>query len=103
MKTNNSTSFRDFYEDENNIAENERAKIEFEVDLIGKLIEIREQNGLTQAQLAQAAGMKQPALARLESLRTTPQIDTLFKVLTPLGYKLAIVPMEELGTTKGKA
>ena len=27
-------------------------------------------------------------LARIESLKATPQIDTLFKVLTPMGYKL---------------
>ena len=25
-------------------------------------------------------------------LKATPQIDTLFKILTPMGYKLAIVP-----------
>ena len=42
-------------------------------------------------QLAEAAGVKQSAIARLESLKSTPQIDTLFRVLTPMGYKLAIV------------
>ena len=31
-------------------------------------------------------------IARLEKLKATPLIDTLFKVLTPMGYKLAIVP-----------
>jgi len=25
-------------------------------------------------------------------MKSTPQIDTLFRVLTPMGYKLAIVP-----------
>ena len=44
---------------------------------------------------AKAAGVKQSAIARLESLKATPQIDTLFKVLTPMGYKLAIVPGDE--------
>ena len=39
--------------------------------------------------------IKQSAVARMESLKATPQIDTLFKVLMPLGYKLAIVPNEE--------
>ncbi len=55
----------------------------------------REAQGLSQTQLAELAGLKQPAIARLESMKATPQIDTLFKVLKPLGYTLAIVPAEE--------
>ena len=96
MAAKGSTSFRDFYNEDSNISTADRAKIEFEVELIGKLIEARESKGLTQAQLAEAAGIKQSALARLESLKVTPQIDTLFKVLTPMGYTLAIVPSEKL-------
>ena len=95
MAAKNSTSFSDYYNDNNNVSPSQRAKIEFEVELIGKLIEAREQKGFTQAQLAEAAGIKQSAVARMESLKATPQIDTLFKVLTPMGYKLAIVPNEE--------
>ena len=87
--------FSDFYNDDANVSPAERAKIDFELALIGKLIEAREASGLTQAQLAEAAGVKQSAVARLESLKATPQIDTLFKVLTPMGYKLAIVPNDE--------
>jgi len=87
--------FSDFYNDDSNVTPAERAKIEFEVELIGKLIEAREAKGLTQRQLAEAAGVKQSAVARLETLKATPQIDTLFKVLTPMGYKLTIVPASE--------
>ena len=95
MAVKNSTNFDDFYNNDNNVSPSMRAKIEFEVDLIGKLIEARESKGFTQAQLAEAAGIKQSAVARMESLKATPQIDTLLKVLMPLGYKLAIVPHEE--------
>jgi len=91
----NSTNFDDYYFDDENVSPSLRAKIEFEVELIGKLIEAREQMGFTQAQLAEAAGIKQSAIARMENLKATPQIDTLFKVLMPLGYKLAIVRNEE--------
>ena len=87
--------FSDFYNDDSNVSPAERAKIEFDVELIGKLIEAREARGLTQRQLAEAAGVKQSAVARLETLKATPQIDTLFKVLTPMGYKLTIVPTDE--------
>ncbi|MDR1541680.1 MAG: helix-turn-helix transcriptional regulator [Clostridiales bacterium] len=88
-------SFHDFYNDDANVSPKERAKIEFEVELIGKLIAAREAKGMTQEQLAEAAGVKQSAVTRLESLKATPQIDTLFKMLTPMGYKLTIVPSED--------
>ena len=93
MKNN---KFSEFYNDDANVSPAERAQIEFEVEFIGKLIEVRESRRLTQKQLAEAAGIKQSAVARLENLKATPQIDTLFKVLTPMGYKLAIVPSNDL-------
>jgi DNA-binding XRE family transcriptional regulator len=91
MGKKKSANFHDYYIDDENVSPAQRAKIEFEVELIGKLIEVREAKNLTQKQLAEAAGVKQSAIARLESLKSTPQIDTLFRVLTPMGYKLAIV------------
>ncbi|MCL1824167.1 MAG: helix-turn-helix domain-containing protein, partial [Oscillospiraceae bacterium] len=72
--------------------DDEKDRINFEVSIIGKLIEARESMGLTQKALAEQAGIKQSAVARLESMKATPQIDTLFKVLKPLGYTLEIVP-----------
>ena len=96
MAIKKTSDFREFYDDDNNVSQTERAKIEFEVELIGKLIEARETSGFTQAQLADAAGVKQSAVARMENLKATPHIDTLFKILTPMGYKLAIVPSEEI-------
>jgi len=95
MVAKKSTNFSDFYNDNENVSASDRARIEFEVELIGKMIEARETHGFTQAQLAAVAGIKQSAIARMESLKATPQIDTLFKILTPMGYKLAIVPSEE--------
>lgn len=86
------TTFNDLWNDKDFVSEEEKARIEFEVSLIGKLIEARENKGLTQQELAQMAGVKQSAIARLESMKSTPQIDTLFKILKPLGYTLAIVP-----------
>lgn len=86
------SGFSDLYNTPDYLDPAEQAKIEFEVALIGKLIEAREKKGLSQKQLADLAGLKQPAIARLESMKATPQIDTLFKILQPLGYKLEIVP-----------
>jgi transcriptional regulator with XRE-family HTH domain len=63
------------------------------VALIGKMIKAREEKGLSQRELAEISGVKHPAIARLESMKATPQIDNLFKVLHPLGYTIEIVPL----------
>ena len=89
------TTFSDYLNDKSKVSEAERAQIEFETALIGKVIEAREAKGLSKRELAEISGVKQPAIARLESMRSTPQIDTLFKVLSPLGYTLSIVPIKE--------
>jgi len=86
----------DYMNDETRVTPAERERINFEVSLIGKMVEAREAKGLSQRELAEISGIKQPAIARLESLKATPQIDTLFKVLYPLGYTLEIVPINQL-------
>lgn len=90
------TTLDDIWSDREFINDEEKAKMEFEVALIGKLIEARESKGITQQELAQITGLKQSAIARLESMKATPQIDTLFKILKPLGYKIAIVPDDQI-------
>ena len=88
------TEFDDLYNSPDFLDAADKAKIEFEVALIGKVIEARESKGLSQKELADLAGLKQPAIARLETMKATPQIDTLFKVLQPLGFTLAVVPTD---------
>ena len=85
----------DYMNDETRVSPVERERINFEVAIIGKLIEAREEKGLSQRELAEISGVKQPAIARLESMKATPQIDTLFKVLNPLGYTIEIVPLTQ--------
>ena len=86
-------NFSDYMNDEERVSPAEREKINFEIELIGKMIEAREGKGLSQRELARISGVKQPAIARLESMKSTPQIDTLFKILNPLGYTISIVPL----------
>ena len=89
------TTVESLWNDPDLITQEEKDRIDFEVSLIGKLIEARESRGMTQKELAERAGLQQSAIARMESLRSIPQIDTLHKVLRPLGYKLDIVPIEK--------
>ena len=87
-------TFSDYMNDETRVTPAERERINFEISLIGKMIEAREEKGLSQRELAEISGVKQPAIARLERMKATPQIDTLFRVLHPLGYTIEIVPLD---------
>ena len=74
--------------------ENQNA-IELEKDSIRTMVAIREEKGLTQTQLAEICNVKQPVIARMESSVHSPQIDSLLKILTPLGYTLQIVLIDK--------
>ena len=78
-----------------NLTEEDENIIELEKELIRAMVKIREEEGLSQAQLAEKCHVKQPVIARMEKAVHSPQIDSLLKILTPLGYKLQIVPMEK--------
>lgn len=60
--------------------------------LIDQLIAERHRQGKTQRELAQGAQLTQSVIARLESKKATPQLDTLLKVAAALGCNLEIVP-----------
>ena len=66
---------------------------ELRVALIGELIKARQEKGFSQKKLEELSGVKQPVIARMEKGQTSPQIDTILKVLAPLGKTLAIVPL----------
>lgn len=65
------------------------------VAIIGELIKAREERGLSQKALEELSGVKQPAIARLESGKAVPQLDTILRLLLPLGKTLAVVPLEK--------
>lgn len=80
-----------------NLTPEESAEIDFKVELTGKLIEVRKAQGLTQEEVAKMSGLKQSFISRLEkNSKRALQIDTLLKILLPLGYKIEIVPIKKV-------
>ena len=73
----------------------EIAESNLRVALIGELIKARREKGISQKQLEELSGVKQPVIARMEKGTTSPQLDTILKVLAPLGKTLAIVPIDD--------
>lgn len=66
----------------------EAARLSFE---LGKSVrEMREMRGWTQAQLAEASEMTQPAVARFEAGGTVPTIPVLERLAHALGVELVV-------------
>ena len=59
--------------------------------LIDQLIAERHRQGKTQRQIAQEAQLTQSVIARFESKKATPLLDTLLKVATALGCSVEII------------
>ena len=59
--------------------------------LIAEVAEARKQRGISQAQLESMTGVRQPVIARMETGASAPRLDTLMKVLAPLGKTLRVV------------
>ena len=50
---------------------------------------------VSQSQLGDATGLKQPVIARLEAGKTIPRLDTLLRLLAPLGKTLKVVDLAD--------
>lgn len=66
------------------------AEMESIADIVLKMVEQRNALGITQRELAAMCGMPQSSVARIETMQTTPNLDTLLKLLQPLGLKLVV-------------
>ena len=74
----------------------EIAESTLRVALIGELVKARKERGLSQKQLEELTGVKQPVIARMENGSTTPNLSTILKVLAPLGKTLYIGDLKEV-------
>ena len=66
----------------------EKSLLDKEYNLIERLSEIRKEKKLSQRQLAEIIGMKQPMLANIEKGKNSPQLNTLLNILDSLGYTI---------------
>jgi DNA-binding XRE family transcriptional regulator len=63
------------------------------VSVIAEIINARNEDGITQRRLGELSGVKQPVIARMESGTSSPNLDTILKVLAPLGKTLYVGDM----------
>ncbi len=69
----------------------------FYLQIAHMIADLRAKAGLSQAELAKAAKVSQPLIARLEKgdQRRAPTFDTIYKLLKVLGYRLELMVKPE--------
>ncbi len=88
MKTWN--DYKEYAKKVDSQAKNDIEEMEELASIVGAIIEKRNALGLSQRQLAEICGIPQSSVARIETLKTTPNLDTLIKIMQPLGLKLTV-------------
>ena len=63
--------------------------------IVGAVTAQRKALGLSQRELASICGIPQSSVARIESYKATPKLDTLLKIMQPLGLKLNVSPASD--------
>ena len=61
--------------------------------IITAIINRRKELGLSQRDLAKICGLPHSSVARIESCFVRPNIDTLIKIMKPLGLTLSVVSL----------
>jgi transcriptional regulator with XRE-family HTH domain len=64
--------------------------LEAEFSMASQLIALRASTGLTQREFAERVGMKQSQLARIESGKQIPKLETLAKLAAAAGYRIEV-------------
>ncbi len=59
------------------------------------LIRLRKEQGLSQSEVARRAGLRQPAVARLEAGAVRPTLDTIQRIARALGREVEISLVRE--------
>jgi len=73
----------------------ERAAAKLRVAMMIEIADARKEHGISQKKLEEMSGVKQPIIARMERGKTSPQLDTVLKILAPLGKTLYIGDLDK--------
>lgn len=86
-------TWEDYKNHVKSISEEERRnmeKIEEVSNIVSSIIRRRQELGISQRTLAERCGIPQSSIARIETLKTTPKLDTLVKLMRALNLKLQV-------------
>ena len=89
-------TWNDYKEYASGVSSEMKADIEEASELasfVTMIIQRRNELGLTQRELASLSGLPQSSIARMETMKTVPNIETILKIVKPLGLQLSLLPI----------
>jgi len=63
-----------------------------EYKVLGELVKLRKEKGVSQVELAEKTGNKQQVISRIENRENSPTLKTLCNILDVLDYEIQFVP-----------
>jgi predicted transcriptional regulator len=72
------------------LTDEEKREIDLISDIISQIIERRQELGMSQRDLEKLTGIRQEVICRIEKMKNVPQIDTLIRIMEPLGMRLSV-------------
>ena len=75
----------------NPIIQKNVGEMEMLANIVSVIIKRRNELGITQRELADICGLPHSSVARIESCAVKPKVDTLIKIMIPLGLTLSAV------------
>lgn len=90
MKTWN--DYKDYVKAADPEAKQDLGEVEALSQIVSAMVAQRHTLGLSQRDLAEICGLPQSSVARIESFKTTPNLDTLLKIMNALKLKITITP-----------
>ena len=73
----------------------DKVKTTEEIEHEAKLVQARKSQKLSQRVVGERAGVIRETVAKIENNLNSPQINTLIKLLEPIGYTLGVIPLEK--------
>ena len=92
-------TFDQFWNDLKDENENLRLTLETtdkNIEIINQIINARKNLNMSQRELAKKCGIKQPALARIETFKVSPTLSMLIKITKCVGLNLCLLNSEDL-------
>lgn len=79
-----------------NLAKQDIEEMEVLAAIVTEIINKRNELGYTQRELAVICGLPQSSVARIEACVVKPNIETLIKIMKPLGLTLSVVNVKNI-------
>lgn len=90
VKVSENIKWQDVKNSMSSLTDEEKREVDLMADIISKIIERRQELGISQRELEKITGVRQEAICRIENMKNMPQLDTLIKLMEPLGLRLSV-------------